>query len=73
MRQATNYQGSTIQFQIDKLRPKKEAKADDADTPDPDRDEEQEEAKPAPKVTGRKAAAKAVKEEPQKSDDDTPW
>lgn len=70
IKQAENFKGSAIQKQLEKLRPKKEAKPD-ADEPD---SEEEQEQKPTPKVTGRKPAAKAKPAEEQASfDEDVPW
>lgn len=70
IKQAENYKGSVIEKQINTLRKKKDVVEEDGDT---EREEEQE-SKPAPKVAGRKPAAKAApKEDAQKFDDDTPW
>jgi hypothetical protein len=70
---AENYKGSVIEKQINTLRKRKEAQADDGDT-DSDREEEQEEVKQAPKVAGRKPAAKPAKEKEQEvAEGDVPW
>lgn len=69
MKQAENYKGSVIQGQIESLRQKKEAKADDGDA-----EQDEQESKATPKVTGRKPAAKAKPAEEQASyDEDVPW
>lgn len=72
IKQAENFKGSAIQRQLEKLRPAKPAKQDDAD--DSTSDEKQEEAKPEAKVAGRKAATKPAKAKEQESfDEDVPW
>lgn len=74
IKQAENFKGSAIQKQIEKLRPAKAAKQDDA-TDEADEAEEQEEAKPTPKVAGRKPTKPAAKTETVKEsfDADVPW
>lgn len=70
IKQADNYKNSAIEAQINRLRPKKEAKQDEGST-DPEQDE-QEEVRQAPKVAGRKPKATPAKEA-QTFDSDVPW